>query len=437
MGRAWTALPVTASVLLSAVLIGRLDAPGSVDPVALAAATAAARWHCSLPHRPREQRVHARADAPPPLRLGVAGQGVTGQPELGRRIDGLGTGPGQNPAAELTGELTGADQVDTYQVPMRAGEVLGATVQGGAERLEVYDPRGQLVQGSETDRSSSYPAGSPLPAGGNATIDHVAEVTGTHRVAVRKGAGTYQARLLIARPPETGPQRIVLEFAGATLDTTTFGTDTAVTQPRRLSSLRKFLPRWGLRDSDEPALTKLIADTVTENLGIEVGTDGFGTANVSRVVIGGTAAEAGVDTVGISESVDPGNLAREETALVLLDRLSGPADWPDSLNHYLATGGDRLTFVGRAIGNIASHEAGHFLGSWHTDPNSGLHDLMAPGDLVGAFGYGPDQVGGTADDIRTRFDRDAFAPDEGFTGLEDTRNRTTVGIDGGVRPSPG
>jgi hypothetical protein len=158
---------------------------------------------------------------------------------------------------------------------------------------------------------------------------------------------------------------------------------------------------------------------------------------VSRVVIGGTSAEAGIDTVGISQSVDPGNFARAETALVLLDSLSQPADQAISLNHYLTSGGDRLTFVARAVGNIASHEAGHFLGSWHTDPNSGRHDLMAPGDLVGAFGYGPDGIGGTPDDTRPKFGQDTFAPTEGFTGTEDTRNRTEVGLGGGPRPAPG
>ncbi|MBO0874516.1 MAG: hypothetical protein J2P19_14085 [Pseudonocardia sp.] len=426
-----TTVPVTLSLILASVLVGA-HPPGYVDPVALAAATTAAGWNCALPHRDHREAAKAAAG----------------------RIDGLGTGPGQNPAAEVTGKLTGADQVDGYQVPLRVGEVLGATVTGGAHRLEIYDPRGRLVEGSESDRSASYPASSPLPAGGNATVDHVAGMTGTHGVAVLRGSGPYLARLVVAPPPAAGPQRIVLELAGTTLDTRAFGTKPTVAQPSRLSPLRAFLSRWGLRDSDEPALARRITDTVVENLGARAGqvtlasvapgpdarADDFGTAGVSRVVIGGTTAESGLDTVGISESVDPGNLAREETAVVLLDRLSGPADRPDSLNHYLTGGGDRgvagaavdkIAFIGRALGNIASHEAGHFLGSWHTDPSSGRHDLMAPGDLVGAFGYGPDQAGGTADDTGAKFDSDAFAPDEGFTGTEDTRNRTSVGLGGG------
>lgn len=457
---------VLPSLAVIATVLSQLTAPalpaGHVDPVALAAATAAASWHCALPHRQRDNRIQARSTGPAPLEVTEPAPGERrpgadsqqdGSGSAARPIDGLGTGVGLNPRADISGVLTDSRQTDTYQVPMRAGEVFGATVLGAGLRLEVYDPAGELVAGSATDRSASYPASSTLPAGGNATVDHVAAATGTYVLAVRRGTGTYQVRLEIRQPPSVGAQRIVLEFGGASVDTTTFGVQSPGGQPRRVSPLRDFLPRWGLRESDEPALIRRITDTVAENLrggaGTGVGSvqvtasklgqpaENFGRPNVSRVVIGGTRAETGLDTVGLAESVDPGNLAREETAVVLLDSLSGPAGYPDSLNHYLASSTDRIGFIGRAVGNIVSHEAGHLLGSWHTDPNSGRHDLMAPGDLIGAFGFGADQVGGTADDTRSKFDQDAFAPAEGFTGTEDTRNRTTVGLGGGTDSSAG
>jgi hypothetical protein len=40
------------------------------------------------------------------------------------------------------------------------------------------------------------------------------------------------------------------------------------------------------------------------------------------------------------------------------------------------------------------------------------------------FGVGPDQVGGTPDDTGVGFGEDAYSPDEGFTGLEDTLNNS-------------
>jgi hypothetical protein len=465
MQRSWVLLPVA----VVALLISRLDTPtmpdGYVDPVALATATAVAGWHCVIPHR--GHRVQLRATGKPPLTVTAtdltaepstgpaAGPGAgppaadEGAPGRPKQIPNLGTGPGKNPRAQINGELTSADDVESFQVPMRAGEVLGVTVTGGAQQLELRDPRGALVEGSDADRAASYPEDSPLPGGGNATVDHVAAVTGTHILSVRRGNGVYQATVVIMPAPSTAPQRIFLDFGSAAVDTRIFGMDTGVAQPRKLSPLRAFLPAWGLRESDEPALIQKITETVAANLrGAGGGTqievtnstnsaNSWGGADVSRVVIGGTSAEAGIDTVGISQSVDPGNFARAETALVLLDSLSQPADQAISLNHYLTSGGDRLTFVARAVGNIASHEAGHFLGSWHTDPNSGRHDLMAPGDLVGAFGYGPDGVGGTPDDTRPKFGQDTFAPTEGFTGTEDTRNRTEIGLGGGPRPAPG
>lgn len=488
MQRSWVLLPVA----VAALLITQLDSPtlpaGYVDPVALATATATAGWHCVLPHRARQ--VQARATGKPPLVVtdndpdtephtgtgtgtgtdsgtgsesGAAADPGTGSgagtesgtgsstppnatedssPGRPRPIPNFGTGAGKNPKAQINGELTGSDSTESFQIPMRAGEVLGATVSGGAHQLSVRDPKGVLVEGSTEDRASSYPQSSPLPGGGNASVDHVAAVTGTHVLTVSKGTGAYQATVVILDPPSSEPQRIYLDFTGPSVDTRIFGQDTGAQQPRPMSPLKSFLAAWGLRPSDEPALIQKITDQVTTNLNaaggarIQVTSSSrsaniWGQPDVSRVVIGGTAAEAGIDTVGISESVDPGNFDRTETALVLLDSLSRPATEAISLNHYLVSGGDRLTFIAHAVGNIASHEAGHFLGSWHTDPNSGRHDLMAPGDLVGAFGYGPDGIGGTADDTRPKFGQDSFAPSEGFTGTEDTRNRTEVGLGGG------
>ena len=53
--------------------------------------------------------------------------------------------------------------------------------------------------------------------------------------------------------------------------------------------------------------------------------DPLGQPNVSRIIVGGTIAESGIPTIGIAQSIDPGNFATEESALVLLDILSDPA----------------------------------------------------------------------------------------------------------------
>src|SRR5581483_1535044 len=97
-----------------------------------------------------------------------------------------------------------------------------------------------------------------------------------------------------------------------------------------LSPLKNFLAGLGLTPQDQPRLEAQITDTVRKDLSaalagtpVEVtsadsaAASNFGQPGVSRVVIGGSTTEAGISTVGIAESVDPGNFVREETALVL------------------------------------------------------------------------------------------------------------------------
>src|SRR5262249_52817956 len=91
--------------------------------------------------------------------------------------------------------------------------------------------------------------------------------------------------------------------------------------------------------------------------------------NVSRVIIGGTREEFGPKTViGMAPTIDVGNFDTSETAVALLDYLSDP-DIPFSL-HYVprADGATMIDLIGVYVGNLVSHEAGHFFGNWHTDP---------------------------------------------------------------------
>jgi hypothetical protein len=359
--------------------------------------------------------------------------------------------PGRS--ARLQGHLTDESDVDIYQIELKAGDVFTAQATGAATQLAIFDPDLDQMQGSAQDFSALYPEPSPLPRGGNAIADHVAAVTGTHHLLVTGVAGDYEVAIQTLRPPlerEKKPQTIFLDFDGATLDLSKMDVDP---NPgvRTLSPFSTFLNSWGLTAADEPAVARQIVRTVRENLLEDTTANGnnpnvklvvlssldhpdvWGRPNVSRVVVGGTTEEAGIATVGISESIDPGNFAQEETAIVLQDLLAQPAGPGVSLNTYLTPQSDRIAFIGRAVGNVVSHEIGHFVGSWHTDNTNDTVGLMDAGGgphVADFFGVGPDGVGGSTDDFDNDLIVDDFRPLEEFTGIEDTVNRTAFGLSG-------
>ena len=336
---------------------------------------------------------------------------------------------------------------DFYGVNLKAGDVIGASIKGAGSYLTVYDTDPREVHGSDQDASSVYPSASPLPGGGVAVTDYVATRAGWHYIGVKRGAGAYDVTLEAYRPPLQGAkptQTLFLDFDGARVNTGIFGGTGNVD----LSPFSAFVAKWGLTNAERDRLIDAVVAGVTENLKQDLVASGlnkkfklkilnskddddpWGEANVSRIVVGGTIEESGVATIGIAQSIDPGNFATEETALVLLDELSQPAGPEDSLNTYLGPESDRIAFIGHALGNVVAHESGHFFGDWHTDNGDARPNVMDSGgenfDVL--FGVGPDGVGGTADDIDVDLGDDSFSPTEGFVGTEDTLGRVVFGV---------
>jgi hypothetical protein len=369
----------------------------------------------------------------------------------GWTIIDLDTGQVTRPQGDYRIDITArAGDRDLYAVTLQAGDVLGLNLRGRASYVSVFEPTGTEVHGSPYDASSAYPGDNPLPGGGTAVTDHVARSAGLHYVEVTSGDGGYQAEFEVYRyggAAKKQTQTIFLDANGQRLNTNIFGGRGVTT----LSRLSKFLGRWGLPASAERAVVDQIKATVRENIESDLKAfgisryvdvrvvsnydtrDPFGTAGVSRVVVGGTIEESGVPTIGVAQSIDPGNFEREESALVLLDALSEPANAEDpapySLNTYMNARSNRIAFVGRAIGNVVSHEIGHYIGNWHTDEQNTRVNLMDAGGVYAPmFGVGPDGVGGTRDDTDVDFGRDRFTPWEGFTGIEDTMARSAWGL---------
>lgn len=339
------------------------------------------------------------------------------------------------------------DDQDFYAVKLRAGDVLGASVSGSAAYITVYDTDPREVHGSDQDVTFIYPPTSPLPGGGNANTDYVATKAGWHYVGVSTGSGAYDITVEAYRPPLQGTQpqqTLFLDFDGARVNTAVFGGPGTV----QLSPLSAFLAKWGIPRAQEDELIDAIVASVTENIKQDLidsglnnrfklkilnskdNADPWGKANVSRIIVGGTIAESGVSTIGIAQSIDPGNFDTEETALVLLDVLSNPAGPATSLNTYLTPASDRIGFVAQAVGNVTAHEGGHFFGNFHTDNSSPDVNLQDAGgaNFQNLYGVGPDNVGGTADDLDVDFGDDVFSPAEGFVGVEDTLGRIVFGI---------
>ncbi len=344
--------------------------------------------------------------------------------------------------------IVNESDIDFYAVNLKAGDVIGGSLSGGATNVRMWRYDGVEAVGSTQDASFIYPSVSPLPGGGNAVFAYVAEEPGWYAVSVSLGSGPYELLLEAYRPGTQGErvaQTIYLDFDGARLNTNIFGGPGV----RTLSPLSSFLAGWGLPASAEDAVIDAIIAEVRENIRqdlIDYGLndqvavkilnsrdnrDQFGRENISRVIVGGTIEESGIPTIGVAQSIDPGNFGTEETALVLLDILSGPvAEWGDaSLNYYLTPASDKIGFIGQAVGNVVSHEVGHYVGSFHVDQFNDILNLMDQGgNFPLLYGVGPDGVGGTADDPDVDFAEDIYNPNEGFTGLEDTLNNTAWGF---------
>ena len=337
---------------------------------------------------------------------------------------------------------------DFYRVNLNAGDVFGAATTG-AQGLRLTNGIGNLWVGSTSDVSTNFPDSSPIPSG-NASLAFVAPAAGSYFVEVVGGNSNYTVDFTVDRPflesrPIGTRQILFLDFDGATLNPSIFGGPNAT---RTLSPLSSFLSRWSLPASAESAVIDSIIASVTESLvtdfrqsrlngdflttrnpgdfAIDIRNsrdhaDPFGQPNVSRLILGGTTAQLGIDTIGIAESLDPGNFDTTETAVILLDALSGPATSGNSLNRFVGSQTNRIRLVGTGVANIAVHEAGHYFGSFHTDNTNSQPGIMDQGgNLPFSVGVGADGIFGTTDDFDVDFSSDAYTPNEGLQGFENT-----------------
>jgi hypothetical protein len=364
------------------------------------------------------------------------------------------TGPGFGSEGDYDITLArNISDIDFFSFELEAGDIFAANVTGSAQATLFFDENATNLNVSFSDSSGIFPASSDLPGGGNASTAYIVNEAGTYFAGVTIGEGPYVLELRAFRPPQEATkitQKLFLDFDGATLDTRIFGPSGIANAV--LSPLSAFLADWGLAPADEDALITGIVAEVRQALETDIKSNGlssafdieilnsrdhadpFGDADVSRVIVGGTIAESGIDTIGIAQSVDVGNYDLSETALVLLDSLSSPTlPDPNSLNQFAVDpGSTKVALVAAGVGNIISHEAGHFFANFHTNNLNAISNLMdTGGNLPGLVGVGIDGIWGNGDDENVVFGLDEYDLFEGFLGVEDTRNSIAFGLTAG------
>lgn len=378
----------------------------------------------------------------------------------------LGTVPGKSQAIDLSGTIpvsgTRFDE-DYTMFDLRAGDIFSVELTGITTipwDISLTTSSGETIVGRNSPAAGYGSVDTPLYDGGQASFSYVIPADGRFYMRVSDGSGAYVANLRVYRNTfenETvGTRQIVfVDFDGATLRREIFGAQGTA----RLSALRTYLDDFGLLATDENALIDSIMATIRENytgtlpgkanngyyttdavpghFDIEFRNsrdhaDPWGLPNVSRIIIGGSAAEFLIPTRGIAQSVDIGNFDREETAVVL------PQAYVDEDAIGIPRVGSRtaIDVLGVAIGNTASHELGHFFGAVHQDNTSPILSLMDSGGLpldVSRVGVGIDGIFGTADDVDIDFGVDAYAAVEGWFGYEDTAAVMAYGLSTGMR----
>jgi hypothetical protein len=368
------------------------------------------------------------------------------------------------PAINVAGWVSNGIDVDLFRVTLAEGDLLDAQMATGTlvdSVMAIFDGEGALLVANDDDsppgggsQSATYPVSSPLlrTSEYNPKITFVAPESGEYIILVQgydqSEAGPYTMQLRLRRGGfETllpGQKQIIfVDFDGAIINAQAlFGFGN---QQAGLSPLEGFLAYWGLpntaasRNAVINAVLAKIEDgledlrTTVPRLQYELRNsrdhaDPFGQPNVSRIIVGGFESQLGIPTIGIAESVDPGNYDREETAVVLLEALATNGSGIAAQNVARAAGTTLIDVIGRGVGNVAVHELGHILGAWHTKNDNYTPCVMDAGGgylLLNVYETGLDAVAGTIDDEPSRFVTDYFDEYEGvafggsieFTGV--------------------
>ena len=361
--------------------------------------------------------------------------------------------PASGPKVGSEGPYTltvGLDATDTdwFSMDLGAGDVVSAALGSEALLVMFADISGDTLMISDLDRSVALPDSSPLLRGGNANLAHVAPQAGRYAIAVATGSGSYSMQLAVFRPglqDGESSQILFVDFDGAHYDASALGGHANA----QLKPMAHFLALQNLGDEEDAIIDRALAvvrENLIEDLDHSLGSlpalqilnsrdhdDPWGAPNVSRIIVGGSQQELGLNTVGIAESIDVGNFKHNETAVVLLDKITDPLAAGSFTAVNRAPHVTIADLLGLALGNIIAHEAGHLFASFHTGHPDHPVQLMAGGpDPADFLGAGLDRILGTADDRDVDLGISPYKELEGFIGIQDTRSAVGYGLLAGL-----
>lgn len=424
---------------------------------------------CRLPDHPPKPPLPANAVA----LIGV-GEVENNDTPASAQLLPFGDGAGEDRDLDINGSLSTNSDVDYFRLSVTKGDVLGIAVLGGGAPdsiVAITTTSGTEINTNDDhgNVASYYPPNSPLPGGINvrdSVLSYVVPSDGDLLIRVTSwnasSSGSYTLQVRGPRPylSQQSPgttQTIFLDFDGASVNANAlFGLGNS---NANLSPLSSFLGGWGFSSGDESAVIDAVIAAVEENLddlrdpalngdrdsdGINGHfdyvvlnsrdhADPFGQPNVSRLIFGGTINQLGISTIGIAQYIDPGNFGTESTAVILLDLLSAGASNPNSINSIPLSGSiSKIDAVGLIVGAIGAHEAGHFLGNWHTVETNSVRSIMDQGGNIAdnIAGVGSDNTLGTADDQDVDLSVDTYLGGVA-TGLERTNVRTAFALSTG------